>query len=149
EELADAPGAGDLARGDPGLVRGGRLLFVDDLAAELDALVADVDGARAGDEAPNLILALATEGAVVLDPRVPGAGHAGFPPRLVLIPDSACAARPASPTRRPDSPSPARRAGEAGSGRYAPAPAPATAAALAPVKTSSTRPYSTACSAVR
>src|SRR5207248_2308205 len=68
--------------------------FVDDLAAELDALVADVDGAWTGDEAPNLILALATERAVVLNARIPGAGHADFPPRLVLIPD------PRSPSRR-------------------------------------------------
>ena len=45
-------------------------VFLDDLAAELDALVADVDRAGAGDQPLDLVLVLAAEGAVVLT-RVP------------------------------------------------------------------------------
>ena len=53
-----------------------RRLFIDDLAAQLDALVADVDGAGAGDQALDLVLVLAAEGAVVLDARRAAVGHA-------------------------------------------------------------------------
>ena len=41
--------------------RGAGLVLVDDLAAQLYALVADVDGAGPGDQAPNLFLVLSTE----------------------------------------------------------------------------------------
>ena len=44
----------------------GTRFFVDDFAAEVDALVADVDGARPSDEASNLVLVLAAERAVIL-----------------------------------------------------------------------------------
>jgi hypothetical protein len=64
----------DLLRGRDALagdlrLRRPRRLLIDDLAAQLDALVADVNGARTGDQALDLILVLSTEGAVVLDAR--------------------------------------------------------------------------------
>src|SRR5207237_1807255 len=46
-----------------------RLLLVDDLAAQINALVADVDGAGPGDESSDVLLALAAERAVILTPR--------------------------------------------------------------------------------
>ena len=68
-------------------LRRARRFFVDDLAAELDALVADVDGAGAGDQALDLVLALAAERAVVLHARLPVVRHAlrspsGYGPAL-------------------------------------------------------------------
>ena len=39
----------------------GLLFFFDNLAAKLDALVADIDRAGAGDQATDFLLALATE----------------------------------------------------------------------------------------
>src|SRR6266542_2385182 len=50
-------------------------LFLDDLAAELDALVADVDAAGTGDQAADLLLRLPAERAAVLDAAVPCIGH--------------------------------------------------------------------------
>ena len=52
------------------------VLLTDDVHAELDAFIADEDG-RAGDELPDLVLALAAEGAVerVLRVAAAGLGH--------------------------------------------------------------------------
>src|SRR5438093_1315341 len=63
EDFVDAPRARDLGAEGPRLRRLHEL-FVDDLAAEGDALVADVD-ALPRDELADLILALAAEGAAV------------------------------------------------------------------------------------
>src|SRR5207244_1543703 len=63
EDLVDAARARDLRAESPCLRRLHEL-FVHDLAAEGDALVADVD-ALTGDELADLILALAAEGAAV------------------------------------------------------------------------------------
>jgi hypothetical protein len=59
-------------------------LLADDVVAQVDALVADVD-ARTGDELGHLLLALAAERAVdeVLGARVVGRGHAASPPRVL------------------------------------------------------------------
>jgi hypothetical protein len=56
-------------------------LLVDDLVTELDALVADVD-ARAGDELPDLALALPAERTLQLIRRIP---HAVKPSPTSLI----------------------------------------------------------------
>jgi hypothetical protein len=73
--------------------RGGELL-VDDLVAEIDALVADVD-ARTGDQLLDLPLGLAAEAAEQLFVRVGRTGHGPLP--------SACPAVPeASAPRSPD-----------------------------------------------
>src|SRR6266581_7991000 len=63
EDLVDASRARDLRAEGPGLRRLHEL-FVHDLAAEGDALVADVD-ALTGDELADLILTLAAEGAAI------------------------------------------------------------------------------------
>src|SRR5439155_4188478 len=63
----DLAGVGELGDRRLGLRRLEHLLF-DDLLAEVDALVADVD-ALAGDELPDLLLALAAEGAAVRNLR--------------------------------------------------------------------------------
>ena len=61
----------------------GGLLFLDDLAAQVHALVADVDPARPGDQALHLILALAAEGAAVRHARPLRIRHVALPsPRL-------------------------------------------------------------------
>ena len=60
EEVEDLPGLGQLVEADLG--RLGQLL-VDDVVAEVDALVADVD-AGAGDELLDLLLRLAAEAAL-------------------------------------------------------------------------------------
>src|SRR5882724_1035636 len=52
-------------------------LLRDDVVAQLDALVADIDR-RPGDELPHLVLALSAEGAV---PEVRGLGGLGAPER--------------------------------------------------------------------
>jgi hypothetical protein len=69
----------DLGRLRDGGRRRERLLLIallrDDVVAEVDALVADVDG-RAGDQLPHLVLALAAEGAdEVAGPVVAVLGH--------------------------------------------------------------------------
>src|SRR5262249_30632814 len=43
----------------------GRLLFLQDLPAQLDALIADVDATRPSDQPVHALLALATEGALI------------------------------------------------------------------------------------
>src|SRR5262249_37749940 len=53
----------DLALRNPRL--GGGLLFLDDLAAQVDTLVTDVDATRPRNETLHLILALAAKGAAV------------------------------------------------------------------------------------
>ena len=63
---------------------GPRCLFLDDLAAQLDALVADVDGAGPGDQPLDLILVLAAERAVVLQSRSCGSRPSVGPPRCSL-----------------------------------------------------------------
>ena len=60
EELVDLAGLGEFAKAG---FRGLAELLLDDLVAEVDALVTDID-ARAGDELLDLLLALATEGAL-------------------------------------------------------------------------------------
>ncbi len=71
EEVVDVLGLGQLVEAE--LSRLGQLLF-DDLVAQVDALVTDVD-ARAGDELLHLLLRLPTEGALqkvpatIADPR--------------------------------------------------------------------------------
>ena len=85
----------DLAGGGDG-VRvgglGGRLggtsptrLLLDDLATELDAFVADVDGTGPGNQPPHLVPALSAEGAVVLGALRPVAGHGQEPPLLATM----------------------------------------------------------------
>ena len=71
----------ELARGrDAGEGRLGarrrRLLLLDDLAAELDALVADVDLVGPGDQPANLFLALVAEGTPVMHPPTSRRVHA-------------------------------------------------------------------------
>jgi len=53
----------------------GSLFLCDDLLTEIDALIANVNTARTSNESMNLFLALATERASVLDPRVLGTRH--------------------------------------------------------------------------
>ena len=60
EELVDLAGLGEFAKAG---FRGLAELLLDDLVAEVDALVADVD-AGTRDELLDLLLALATEGAL-------------------------------------------------------------------------------------
>src|SRR5206468_2816892 len=57
--------------------RSGELL-VDDLLAERDALIADEDGSRTGDELSDLILALAAE-------RAPIVGHRAYLQRTSMF----------------------------------------------------------------
>ena len=57
------------------LLRGVRLFFLDDLAAQVDTLVADVDPARPGDQPVDLLLALPAERAAILDAGRLGVGH--------------------------------------------------------------------------
>ena len=54
-------------------------VLLDDLAAELDALVADVDRAGPGDQTPDLVLVLAAERAVVGDPLAAAALSCCYP----------------------------------------------------------------------
>src|SRR5262249_11210710 len=56
-------GSGNLAGGDTRL--DGGLLFLDDLAAQVHALIADVDATRPRDQALHLILTFATERAAI------------------------------------------------------------------------------------
>jgi ATP-dependent Clp endopeptidase proteolytic subunit ClpP len=60
---------------DFGLLDAG-FLFVDNLPAEVHALVANIDGVGAGDEAPDIILAFAAKGAMILGFAAAGTGHA-------------------------------------------------------------------------
>ncbi len=60
EDFLDFLGLGELVAGALGALLE---LLADDVVAELDALVADEYG-RSGDELPNFVLALSTEGAV-------------------------------------------------------------------------------------
>ena len=62
-----------------------RQLFLDDLVAELDALVADVD-ARPGDQLLDLLLRLAAEGTLEQIGPVPDTSHVGPLPRVALRP---------------------------------------------------------------
>src|SRR5579859_478311 len=73
EDLVDPPRAGDLGAARARLRRLHEL-FVDDLAAERDALVADVN-ALAGDELAHLVLRLAAEGAAVRLAALGRSGH--------------------------------------------------------------------------
>src|SRR4030095_5323406 len=62
EDVADLAGGGQVRLGALAALIGGGLL-ADDVVAKLDALVADEDR-RAGDQLPDLVLALAAERAV-------------------------------------------------------------------------------------
>ena len=72
--LVDLTGLGELVEADLGALRE---LFLDDLVAEVDALVADVD-ARTGDELLDLLLALPAERALEQIAAVTELGH-GLP----------------------------------------------------------------------
>ena len=61
QHLVDALGCRDTAGGRWDFRRGRRRLLIDDFAAELNALVADVDAAGASNQASNLLLALPAE----------------------------------------------------------------------------------------
>jgi hypothetical protein len=78
QELVDLPGLGQLVEAELG---GLGELLLDDLVAEVDALVADVD-ARAGDELLDLLLGLAAERALQQLAAVSELGHARPPPGL-------------------------------------------------------------------
>ena len=88
EMLVDVFGGERVAVGGRGRLcgglRGAPRFLIDDLAAEVDAFIADVDGAGAGDKAAHLVLVLATERAVVLDAIRTISGHRYFPP-LALV----------------------------------------------------------------
>src|SRR5690606_5620643 len=71
EEVEDLPGLGQLDHADLG---GLGELLLDDLVAQLDALVTDVD-ARPGDELLDLLLALAAERALEKVGAVPDPCH--------------------------------------------------------------------------
>jgi hypothetical protein len=71
ELLIEAPRSGDLVGEELVLLRGGALFF-DDLATQVDALVADIDASRPGDQPPDLLLALAAERAAIGEAGVPG-----------------------------------------------------------------------------
>jgi len=60
ELFVQPAGCRDLVGEELVLLRGGPF-FLDDLATKIDALVADVDSGRPGNQPPNLFLALATE----------------------------------------------------------------------------------------
>src|SRR5207344_895775 len=74
--LVDLGRRWQLGQRQAGLGGGGwRGLFVDDLTAQIDTFVADVHRARAGDQPPYLVLALAAERTVVLPPRAACSRH--------------------------------------------------------------------------
>ena len=72
EELEDLPRLGQLVEADLGALAE---LFLDDLVAEVDALVTDVN-AGAGDELLHLLLRFATEGALQQITAISDACHA-------------------------------------------------------------------------
>jgi hypothetical protein len=57
-----------------------RGFFVDDLAAEIHALVTDIDSAGPGDQPSDLVLAFATKGAVILTAGAACCRHVGVVP---------------------------------------------------------------------
>ena len=88
EELADLARLGQLVE----LHVGGLVqLLLDDLVAEVDALVADVD-AGAGDQLLDLLLALPAERALEQVAAVTDAGHVGSSPRLTPTVPPGCGA---------------------------------------------------------
>ena len=60
EQLEDTLRRRNAARG-VGPLGADRLLFIDDLAAQIDTLVADIHRARAGNQPPDVFLALSAE----------------------------------------------------------------------------------------
>jgi hypothetical protein len=79
QELDDPLWRRHLGERRPGLL-GRRLLFVDYLPAQLDALVTDVHRAGAGDKPSDVLLTFSTERAVVLTARAPRRCHSPLPP---------------------------------------------------------------------
>jgi ABC-type sugar transport system permease subunit len=55
------------------------LAALQNISTQVNALIADVNGARAGDQLLNLILALATERALVLQPAAAAFGGRHLP----------------------------------------------------------------------
>ena len=68
----------------PRLVAVRAVVVLEDLLAEVDALVADVD-TRACDELAHLVLALAAEGAARVAPAVFAFGHWSMFPTIVHV----------------------------------------------------------------
>src|SRR5204863_9580143 len=81
EDVVDLPRLGQVL--DVEARRGGELL-VDDLVAEIDALVADVD-ARAGDQLLDLALRLSAEAAEKLLVGIRRSGQLAVPPTTVRV----------------------------------------------------------------
>ena len=95
EELEDLLGLGQLVEADLGALAE---LLLDDLVAEVDALVADVD-AGAGDELLDLLLALAAEGALQQVATVTDACHESS---SGSFPNQLCKSRTTVPAPPPD-----------------------------------------------